>query len=957
MTEFKIDLFKSIRKIHLFKSFINKVDIDTVPEGEIPCTIGPLGFMAGTGSLADFREDARLLMGINEDTNDNDEISTPFIGGVPSKFMPPVSPGNLVDLFEAQVIKDVEALIYQKPQKNLTVDENKAMRDICSWEDTVVRAADKGGKIVLLSRSYYVAEAERPLLNNEIYLPLASSPLVKFKTELRSLLRRHVEAGVITRRKAERLLPEYPSKPHWYHIPKVHKSVIHPPGRPIVAGIGSLTEPLSQFIDWLLRPLLKDVPAYLKDTKSFLECIQNFEWQEHYSLASIDVESLYTKIPQKMGVEAIRQILCTTDKGQEFIQFVCESLEFILTHNAFMFLDDWYIQQVGTAMGTPVACTFANLFLALFEEKYVYSDSNGFLCHIKLYQRYIDDIVVIWDNTEEKFNEFVNHLNVKNEMNMAFTSVFGGRRLEFLDVLVEIKHDGICSLASEARLIEDIFSNYDKQSRPVKSINDIIEVKLKLTLTNLISLKEREETLTTNVWILITWDDYRLTWNESDYGGIDVVRVPYYMVWLPDIVLENNIDGQFEVAYYANVLVYSNGYMYWLPPAIFRSTCSVDVKYFPFDWQNCSLVFRSKTYNAKEVDLQLALDDEGVKKIEWVDIDPEAFTENGEWAIKHRPARKVINKAYTPEDVEYQEIRFYLIIQRKPLFYIINVIVPCVLISSLVVLVYFLPAKAGGQKCTVSISVLLAQTVFLFLIAQSVPETSLSVPLIGKWISDLCNARIDAHRSQLCHRPERVATNAKYPHNLTTSLKRMLLEVLPRYLHMEIAPCDETEETPRERRRSSLGIMLKAEEYVLKKPRSELMFERQRHRHGISRGQKERIAAPQNRILMAPICLLDNLLDADVTTTLYRNLAQCAPEIKTCVDACNFITASTKEQNATAAEMENWVMVGKVLDVLFFSVALPLFAVGTLAIFLMGHFNNAPDRPFAGDSRLYEPSA
>ncbi|XP_069618312.1 acetylcholine receptor subunit epsilon-like [Ranitomeya imitator] len=494
-----------------------------------------------------------------------------------------------------------------------------------------------------------------------------------------------------------------------------------------------------------------------------------------------------------------------------------------------------------------------------------------------------------------------------------------------------------CSLASEARLIEDIFSNYDKQSRPVKSINDIIEVKLKLTLTNLISLKEREETLTTNVWILITWDDYRLTWNESDYGGIDVVRVPYYMVWLPDIVLENNIDGQFEVAYYANVLVYSNGYMYWLPPAIFRSTCSVDVKYFPFDWQNCSLVFRSKTYNAKEVDLQLALDDEGVKKIEWVDIDPEAFTENGEWAIKHRPARKVINKAYTPEDVEYQEIRFYLIIQRKPLFYIINVIVPCVLISSLVVLVYFLPAKAGGQKCTVSISVLLAQTVFLFLIAQSVPETSLSVPLIGKYL--IFVMLVSTLIVLSCVIVLNVSLRMPSTHNLTTSLKRMLLEVLPRYLHMEIAPCDETEETPRERRRSSLGIMLKAEEYVLKKPRSELMFERQRHRHGISRGQK------------------DNLLDADVTTTLYRNLAQCAPEIKTCVDACNFITASTKEQNATAAEMENWVMVGKVLDVLFFSVALPLFAVGTLAIFLMGHFNNAPDRPFAGDSRLYEPSA
>lgn len=43
-----------------------------------------------------------------------------------------------------------------------------------------------------------------------------------------------------------------------------------------------------------------------------------------------------------------------------------------------------------------------------------------------------------------------------------------------------------------------------------------------------------------------------------------------------------------------------------------------------------------------------------------------------------------------------------------------------------------LSLAAGGQKCTVSINVLLAQTVFLFLIAQKVPETSQAVPLIGK---------------------------------------------------------------------------------------------------------------------------------------------------------------------------------------------------------------------------------
>lgn len=76
------------------------------------------------------------------------------------------------------------------------------------------------------------------------------------------------------------------------------------------------------------------------------------------------------------------------------------------------------------------------------------------------------------------------------------------------------------------------------------------------------------------------------------------------------------------------------------------------------------------------------------------------WPENGEWIIKHRPAKKVVNKRYSPDELERQEIIFFLIIQRKPLFYVINIIVPCVLFSSLGLLVYFLPAKGQTGSIT-----------------------------------------------------------------------------------------------------------------------------------------------------------------------------------------------------------------------------------------------------------------
>lgn len=53
-----------------------------------------------------------------------------------------------------------------------------------------------------------------------------------------------------------------------------------------------------------------------------------------------------------------------------------------------------------------------------------------------------------------------------------------------------------------------------------------------------------------------------------------------------------SVDGQFEVALYCNALVSKDGCVYWLPPAIYRSACTITVNYFPFDWQNCTMVFR-----------------------------------------------------------------------------------------------------------------------------------------------------------------------------------------------------------------------------------------------------------------------------------------------------------------------------------------------------------------------------
>ncbi|KAG7255356.1 hypothetical protein CRUP_015022 [Coryphaenoides rupestris] len=217
------------------------------------------------------------------------------------------------------------------------------------------------------------------------------------------------------------------------------------------------------------------------------------------------------------------------------------------------------------------------------------------------------------------------------------------------------------------------------------------------------------------------WMDYRLSWNPAEYDDIKVVRIPPKKVWRPDIYLINNNDGQFDVALYVNVLVYSNGVVTWLPPAIYRSFCSIEAAYFPFDWQNCSMVFRSYTYDASEVDLQYPLDDDG-KEIQEIVIDANAFTGDDAGASRKNVRRDL-----------YEDITFYLIIERKPLFYVVNIIVPCILTSVLAIFVFYLPPGAG-EKMTLSISVLIALTVFMLLLAKKVPGTSLATPIIVNYV-------------------------------------------------------------------------------------------------------------------------------------------------------------------------------------------------------------------------------
>ncbi|KAI3357162.1 hypothetical protein L3Q82_015623, partial [Scortum barcoo] len=285
---------------------------------------------------------------------------------------------------------------------------------------------------------------------------------------------------------------------------------------------------------------------------------------------------------------------------------------------------------------------------------------------------------------------------------------------------------------------------------------------------------EKNQMMTTNVWVKQEWNDYKLRWNPEEYENVTSIRIPSEIIWRPDIVLYNNADGDFAVTHLTKAHLFHDGRIKWMPPAIYKSSCSIDVTFFPFDQQSCKMKFGSWTYDRAKIDLISMASD----------VDQMDYWESGEWVIVNAVG-KYNTKKYECCTEIYADITYYFIIRRLPLFYTINLIIPCLLISCLTVLVFYLPSQCG-EKITLCISVLLSLTVFLLLITEIIPSTSLVIPLIGEYllftmVFVTLSIIITVFVLNVHHRSPQT-------HGMPHWVRRVFLDLVPRVLFMKRPP-------------------------------------------------------------------------------------------------------------------------------------------------------------------------
>ncbi|RUS86578.1 hypothetical protein EGW08_005659 [Elysia chlorotica] len=258
-------------------------------------------------------------------------------------------------------------------------------------------------------------------------------------------------------------------------------------------------------------------------------------------------------------------------------------------------------------------------------------------------------------------------------------------------------------------------SAYNPRIIPTLDQGSIINVSVEFSLISILALDDKRQELITNGFLGLEWEDEIVQWDPQEYG-LTVMYVYPKDVWRPRLILWNTL-GERDLFKddYSPTLVKFNGHVNWYPGSLFPVSCKLNLEKFPFDRQTCVLELFAMGWT-KSI-LRFLIEDEGV--------DLDSYTINGEWEIISTSIKIDTGEGLAGFRVE-------IVIQRRSGFFVLNIVMPVVLLSFLNIVVFLIPVDSG-EKISYGITVLLALTVFMSIVGDMLPrrvESSDIVPLV-----------------------------------------------------------------------------------------------------------------------------------------------------------------------------------------------------------------------------------
>ncbi|XP_048253204.1 neuronal acetylcholine receptor subunit alpha-10-like [Haliotis rufescens] len=291
-------------------------------------------------------------------------------------------------------------------------------------------------------------------------------------------------------------------------------------------------------------------------------------------------------------------------------------------------------------------------------------------------------------------------------------------------LLIHLFNGGAVTPNDVKELKKRIFEGYDVNIRPVPNQTESIHVDMRFILASIDNLDLKIQKLKWNGFLSLRWTDITLSWNTSEYGGLDFITVPQSNIWRPDYIINNEYVhlgvSQKKALGTSDTLVFikSSGLVTWEPGMVSETSCKIDIRKYPFDTQTCSFDFLPWMTTSR------FLNTTSLNKIDMASFVPHGeFTTGGSSVHFER-----INLVFT-DDV-LVTVRYDLVLHRRPAFYWMVMVFPMSTFPMLSPISFLVPV-ASGEKITLSITVVLSYFVFIGSMNDAMPKLSDTVSLIG----------------------------------------------------------------------------------------------------------------------------------------------------------------------------------------------------------------------------------
>ncbi|XP_072015760.1 neuronal acetylcholine receptor subunit beta-2-like isoform X2 [Amphiura filiformis] len=318
---------------------------------------------------------------------------------------------------------------------------------------------------------------------------------------------------------------------------------------------------------------------------------------------------------------------------------------------------------------------------------------------------------------------------------MATAFFYLGYAGEYIDQPSDVEHIG----SIEGKLITTLLENnsYNKRQRPINSTTGgAVEVVVAISIQALQGVNERIQMLTIATWLSLEWRDYRLSWEPSEYGGIERISLPTKDIWSPRIVLENTYESaesrsanrKLQVPSnddFSRVVVSAHGVILYDTPEVMSSLCSIDVADFPFDVQNCSLDFTNQADTTDLVVLRVG------------NLSHTYEYDRAQWKLLNVvPTESTLVDPYLLSgNMSFSYVHFQVYLKRLPYYHLTTSALPSTVLTVLGFTAFWLPPECG-EKISLGVSLLLGLTVFQLVVSEELPEKSAGKPpLLGMYLS------------------------------------------------------------------------------------------------------------------------------------------------------------------------------------------------------------------------------